>query len=361
MVDVRLKIRSGYSFYTSTPEIRTEDEPVVSIIIPNYNGKKTLESAITSILDQDFECAIEILVHDDNSSDGSAEALLDKYPMLHFQLSKKNVGFCISNNRMADAAHGKYLLLLNNDATLDAEALNCMLHACQQQIPQGIVSVPQYQAETGKLVDYGYNLDPFLNPIPCTAANNKPIAMVIGACLWIPLALWKKIGGFPEWFETNAEDMYLCLAARLMGHPINVCSESGYHHWIGASLGGGKPNEHQRLQTTYRRRILSERNKNFVMLCVYPMILLATIVPLHFTLLVLEGITLSIISRSNKPLVRIYWNSIYSCWKNKKNIHHQRKRLQNSRSISTTEFLTSFKVMPQKIKLALRHGIPTIT
>ena len=37
--------------------------------------------------------------------------------------------------------------------------------------------------------------------------------MVIGACLWIPQGLWTELGGFPEWFESIAEDMYLCCRA----------------------------------------------------------------------------------------------------------------------------------------------------
>lgn len=360
MHNEEITTRNGYYFYPKKPSQKTNEKPIASIIIPNYNGLITLENSIKSILDQDFEFAIEIIIHDDNSPDKSAELLLEKYPMIFFQLSKENVGFCKSNNRMARAAHGEFLLLLNNDATLDQGALKAMLTTCQQQTPHGIVSPPQYQAATGNLVDYGYHLDIFLNPIPRTTISQQDIAMVIGACLWMPLELWKKIGGFPEWFETNAEDMYLCLAAKLMGYPVSVCHESGYHHWIGASLGGGKPNEKQKLQTTYRRRILSERNKNYVMCCVYPTSLLISILPLHFMLLILEGLILSIINRSKKPIMQIYFNSIYSCWKNRTLIQQKRKEIKEKTKISTTQLLKSFRVTPQKLKLALRYGAPKL-
>lgn len=353
--------RDGYYFQLKKPSTKTDKEPTVSIIIPNYNGKKTLENCIKSILEQDFDEPIEIIIHDDNSPDKSAELLLEKYPMVFFQFSKENVGFCKSNNRMASAAHGEFLLLLNNDATLDQGALKAMLTTSQQQSPKGIVSPPQYQAATGELVDYGYHLDIFLNPIPRTTINEQEIAMVIGACLWLPLELWQKIGGFPEWFDTNAEDMYLCLVAKLMGRPINTCPESGYHHWIGASLGGGKPNEKQKLQTTYRRRILSERNKNYVMCCTYPMALLTAILPLHFLLLIIEGLTLSFISRNTKPISQIYLNSITSCWKSRTLIKQKRTEIKRKTSIGTTQLLRGFKATPQKVRLALQHGIPKIS
>ena len=42
--------------------------------------------------------------------------------------------------------------------------------------------------------------------------------MVIGACLWIQKGLWEELGGFPEWFGSIAEDMYLCCRARLAGY-----------------------------------------------------------------------------------------------------------------------------------------------
>ena len=67
-----------------------------------------------------------------------------------------------------------------------------------------------------------------------------------------------------------AEDMCLCCNARLRDAPVQVTSGSGYKHRQGASFGGNRATS-GRLQTTFRRRELSERNKTSVMLICTPM------------------------------------------------------------------------------------------
>lgn len=354
-----MKISAGYTFKPGDPHTPISEPPLVSILIPNYNGKDILIEAINSVLGQKFPYPIELIVHDDCSTDNSIQQVITGYPMVSVIQSDENVGFCRANNRMGRQGKGTYFLLLNNDATLEADALAVMLETCQSQSPEGIVSLPQFRADTGELVDYGYNLDPFLNPIP-QKTPGTPIAMVIGACLWLPSELWRKLEGFPEWFQTNAEDMYLCLTALLNGYPIQSSTLSGYKHRIGATLGGGKTDGANRLSTTLNRRALSERNKNFVMLCCYPFTLACLIFPLHAMLLILEGIVLSVAKSNMKIFGQIYWPSLRSCWKSREIISKKRKAIQNQKTITTANMLKGFRFVPQKLRLLIKHGIPSI-
>lgn len=355
-----MKISAGYTFKPGDPHTPISEPPLVSILIPNYNGKDILIEAINSVLGQKFPYPIELIVHDDCSTDNSIQQVITGYPMVSVIQSDENVGFCRANNRMGRQGKGTYFLLLNNDATLEADALAVMLETCQSQSPEGIVSVPQFRADTGELVDYGYNLDPFLNPIPNLDPDCKQIAMVIGACLWLPSELWRKAKGFPEWFQTNAEDMYLCLAAQIYGHPVNSSTLSGYKHQIGATLGGGKVNLENRLITTFKRRKLSERNKNFVMLCCYPFALACIIFPLHATLLLIEGATLSFIQKNPKILKSIYWQSIKECWNYRNIIYQQRKQFHLLPSAPLSFLTRGFKIRLQKLALLKNHGVPSI-
>ncbi len=237
------------------------NQPTISICIANYNGEAVLVDCIDSLLAQQGQIALEILVHDDASTDNSINLLRERYPQerfayLHIIESSENVGFCISNNRMAAQAKGEYLLLLNNDAALAPDALQTLLEAAQAQTPQGILTLPQHDWQSGELVDRGDLLDPFYNPIPNLDPARRDVAMVIGACLWIPRTLWENLGGFPEWFESIAEDMQLCCHARLAGYPVQVTEASFYSHRQGASFGGNRVNAN-RLTTTYRRRRIS--------------------------------------------------------------------------------------------------------
>ena len=140
--------------------------PLVSVCIANYNGMAVIDDCIRSVIVQSGEVNVEILVHDDASSDGSSAHIREHYPQVKLIESPKNVGFCIANNRMAAAAQGQYILLLNNDAVLYPDALETLFLEARQLDTLAILSLPQYDAGSGELIDRGCLLDPFFNPVP---------------------------------------------------------------------------------------------------------------------------------------------------------------------------------------------------
>lgn len=140
--------------------------PVCSICIANYNGMGTLGAAIDSVLAQVDSVPFEIIVHDDASTDESVEFVRKHYPDIRLIVSSENVGFCRSNNRMADKSNGEYILLLNNDAELFPDALATLYAYSRESGTDGILGLPQYQTDTRERLDYGYLLDPFLNTVP---------------------------------------------------------------------------------------------------------------------------------------------------------------------------------------------------
>ena len=333
--------------------------PTVSVCIANYNGLGIIDDCIASVLAQDCEFPIEIIVHDDASNDGSAQHIHGKYPEVRLIESGENVGFCVANNRMAQAAKGEYLLLLNNDAALYPDALATLYQAAQNIGQPAILSLPQYDADSGELVDIGCLFDPFLNPVPNRNPNQKEVGMVIGACLWIQKSLWQELGGFPDWFGSIAEDMYLCCLARLWGYSIRALPVSGYRHWQGKSFGGNRVAEN-RLSTTYRRRVLSERNKTYVMVLTYPAPLLQFLFPLHLVLLLTEGVVLALLKRKWPLLRDVYFTSLKGLWCERKCLLLLRRELQAKRRMGRWRFFSVFSLFPHKIRLLLKHGIPQI-
>lgn len=341
------------------PQLNGIHTPVCSICIANYNGIAIIANCIESVLAQDCGFPIEIIVHDDASTDGSSDLIRNRFPQVKLIASNENVGFCISNNRMAAIAGGQYLLLLNNDATLMPGVLAILLQNALSIGKPAILSLPQYDAETGQLIDAGCFLDPFLNPVPNLDLKQKDVGMVIGACFWIPKVLWEELGGFPEWFGSLAEDMYLCCAARLAGYPVRLATGSGYHHHVGHSFGGGKVKS-ERLTTSFMRRKLSERNKCYVMVLCYPTPILLTIFPLHLVLLLLEGLILSIVKCNIAILFKIYLGCIRSLLLHLSLLQKQRAITQSHRSTSIPDFLLAFRLYPHKVLLLLKHGWPSI-
>lgn len=338
----------------------TDATPLVSVCIANYNGMEVIDDCLRSVLDQEGHIAVEILVHDDASSDGSTAYIRDRYPSAKLIVSESNVGFCVANNRMAAEAKGKYLLLLNNDAALYPDALQTLLAEATRLGQPAILSLPQYDAATGELIDRGCLLDPFFNPVPNLDPARHDVVMVIGACLWIPKTLWNELGGFPEWFGSIAEDMYLCCRAHLAGHPVRALPNSGYRHWQGKSFGGNRVVDN-RLATTFRRRALSERNKSFVMVLTYPAPLFQLIFPIHLVSLLVEGFVLSLLKKEWRAFRDIYVACLQSLWREQKNLFRLRRQIQAGRTISWRTFIDPFTWCPHKLRLLVRHGVPRIS
>jgi len=333
------------------------DKPVISVCIANYNGIDIIGPCIESVLNQTTEYQYEILIHDDASTDNSVEHIQREFPQVKLLVSSENVGYCKSNNKMAEHAKGDYLLFLNNDAKLFPDALQSLFDYSQQSDKCSILGLPQYDMETGKLLDRGNLFDAFLNPVPNLNAQRTNVGLIIGACLWIPQSMWEEIGGFPEWFHTLTEDLYLCLVARIYGYDVKALPTSGFKHWVGKSLGGGKVKQ-GRLQTTYKRRRLSERNKTYAMILCYPTLLLMTLLPIHLILFAIEGILLSVIKRDWNIWSEIYSYTFECLWKEKKRIIKQRYEIQNKRKMNYKQFFSIFVWYPYKLKMLLSHGLP---
>ncbi len=334
--------------------------PLVSICIPNYNGADYISECIASVLAQERDYDIEIVVHDDASTDNSLNIIREQFPEVHVLASKTNSGFCISNNRMVDYAHGEFILLLNNDAILRPGSLQAFLREARSANVPGIVGLPQYSLVDGALVDRGYEFDLFMNPIPLFAPGRQDVATVTGACLWIPRKIWDEVGGFPEWFESVAEDIYLCHAARLLGYRVIVLDEPGFDHWIGRNLGGGKVQD-DRLVSTTRRRTLSERNKTWVIMMCYPLPVLLAILPVHFMLLAGEACALLLTGISWRKVKSIYLSLPESLYDQLAAVADRRRRLRQNRHLGNLAYLRRFRLLPWKLTMLLRHGIPKLS
>lgn len=334
------------------------DRPECSVCIANYNGMGIIDDCIQSILNQDCHFKVEIIVHDDASTDGSAEHIRTAYPLVNLIESKKNVGFCISNNRMVEKARGDYIFLFNNDAVLFPDGLRVLHDFAKNHGKPAILSLPQYDAETEELIDRGSFFDLFLNPIPNLDPTRLHVGMVMGACFWIPRRLWDELGGFPEWFGSMAEDMYLCCLARLWGYDVIALKESGFRHWVGYSFGGGKI-KNNRIITSYARRSRSETNKTFVMLMCYPWQILIIIFPIHIMFLFIEGILLSIVKKDCLIFQVIYAKLFSSMVKFKFRLYKYRTSNMKKKN-KLFKFIASFQFMHQKIKLLFNCGVPNL-
>jgi GT2 family glycosyltransferase len=92
---------------------------LLSVIIPNWNGKRFLPTCLDSLARQTV-APLEVFIVDNASSDGSQEFVKTEYPWVHLVELPENRGFTGACNAGLQAAKGEFLALLNNDTEVDS-------------------------------------------------------------------------------------------------------------------------------------------------------------------------------------------------------------------------------------------------
>ncbi|MBI5882635.1 MAG: glycosyltransferase [Elusimicrobia bacterium] len=98
---------------------RRLSRPRVSIVVPTFNGKALLAACLDSIKALDYpRSALETIVVDNASTDGTSEFLRSRYPWARVLKNAEN-NYCRANNLAISRSRGKYVAFLNNDAVVD--------------------------------------------------------------------------------------------------------------------------------------------------------------------------------------------------------------------------------------------------
>ena len=87
----------------------------LSIIIVNWNIREDVVNCLRSIEENQPRCEYEVIVVDNASTDGSAEAVRQKFPWVRLIVNEQNLGFAAGNNVGLKKASGEYVLFLNSD------------------------------------------------------------------------------------------------------------------------------------------------------------------------------------------------------------------------------------------------------
>ena len=113
----------------------------LSVVIVSYNVKYILEQCLRSVLraSADFPC--EILVVDNDSTDGTVDYLRKRFPQVRLIANKENVGFSRANNQAIGESTGQYVLLLNPDTLVAEDTLRSCLDFLDARPTVGAVGV----------------------------------------------------------------------------------------------------------------------------------------------------------------------------------------------------------------------------
>jgi glycosyltransferase involved in cell wall biosynthesis len=101
----------------------------VAVVIPTHNRKSMLEAALNSVLAQEFDGTIAIIVVDDCSQDGTADWVQQCHPQVHLIRLPQNVGAYAARNRAIQVANSRYIAFLDSDDLWEPDYLKSQITA----------------------------------------------------------------------------------------------------------------------------------------------------------------------------------------------------------------------------------------
>jgi len=202
----------------------------LSIIIVTLNNKKILEECIESIKRNTTSTSYEIIVVDNNSNDGTRSAIRSKYPDVILVGNKKNLGFSGANNMGLKIAKGRYSVLLNDDTYIKEDAFGKLVAFMDNETAIGICG-PKLLNIDGSLQRQGS----LLSAYKWRSKSPIEVGFVLGACLFIRMAVISKIGLLDENLFFYNDDLDLCKRARTAGFKVVYYPDAEIYHYGGYS------------------------------------------------------------------------------------------------------------------------------
>jgi len=322
-----------------------ENNPLVSVIIINFNGKKYLKNCFDSLYAGTYK-NFEIILVDNGSCDGSVDFIRESYKSVITQGLGSNYGLAIASNKGASVAKGKYLFFYNNDTIADANLIHNLVDALEKDPHIGIAGCQTYTYEDRKLINAGVPCDIFGYPY----GNTAPF--YVDAAIFVRRDLFREMGGFDEKMFLYGEDRDLCWRCWLYGYRVEVINDAKFFHDSACITEDIK-----KYQTNIRKRFLGEFNALRSILKNYSAGLLVFILPGYIFINLAEMFAF-MLSGNLAVIKNVYVASYVENIKNYRNLMILRARVQKERKISDFTLIRRMDRISGKLRLLLDMGLP---
>jgi len=306
-------------------------QPLISVIILNYNGAKWLERCLASVRQQTILGQIEIIVADNRSSDGSdllAENLVRDWPNGRCLQNGSNLGFCEGNNRGAKVARGRFLFFLNNDAWLEPDCLEVLLRETERAAADAATPlVMNFDDDSFQSLGAG-GFDWFgLATARFPHADTRKVFMPEGCSYLIRHEWFEKLGGFDAEFFMFVDEFDLSWRLWATGGKAIAVPAARLHHRGAANVnpkGGGTVVE---FRTSDTKRFFTNRNSLLIILKNAKNILLLLVL-LQLGLYAMEAVVGLLLVRRWSFIRRAYLRAVADCWRLRGHVLAERRRLR---------------------------------
>ncbi len=218
-----------------------------AVVILNYNGEKLLQKFLPSVVQ--FSSEAEIIIADNNSTDGSITFVKQVFPDIRIIQLDRNYGYCGGYNRALNEIDADYVVLLNSDIEVTSGWLKPMLHLLDNDVTIAAVQPKilsfnrrthfEHAGAGGGFIDtlgYPFCRGRVFDHVEVDEGqydDSREVFWASGACLLIRMQSFRKFGGFDEDFFAHMEEIDLCWKLNRAGMKIFYCGASTIYH-VGA-------------------------------------------------------------------------------------------------------------------------------
>lgn len=229
----------------------------LTVIVVSYNTRALTLAALRTLFAETRETRMKVVVFDNASADGSADAVAAEFPDVELIRSDENVGFARANNIVAAQAETEWLLLLNPDTEVHDRAVDRLMSFARAHPDAGIYGGRTVFPDGSlNIASCWMRMTPwsvFCMAIGLTALASKsellnPEAMggwqrdtvrevdiVVGCFFLIRRELWNRLGGFDLRYFMYGEESDLCLRAARIGYRPMITPDAEIMHIVGAA------------------------------------------------------------------------------------------------------------------------------
>jgi GT2 family glycosyltransferase len=220
----------------------------LSIIVLNFNTKNFLLDCLRSVNEQTTGINFEVIVVDNNSTDGSAEAVKKHFPKTTLKVNDSNLGFSGGNNKGIKISRGKYVALLNSDTVLNENCFEKIVsylddhpefHICSPEITDKNKNALPMRHWEDKPIDAIYRILGLYthsrDAAQMTGKGPREVETIGGQCFVVRRSVFERIGLLDEaYFLYNEEDDF-CRMARKSGFKVCYFPKTSLIHYLGKS------------------------------------------------------------------------------------------------------------------------------